>query len=563
MAGLGEHVEYAGGKQFELAVRAQVAGVAGQCRGIAGDIAKASRTQSQQGRNQCRGTGAGRVEHDQLVAPAGPGAGTGVMCEIGTQKLGIGDAIELRVVARALDRCGIAFDTGYLRHPSGQRQGKVSDSAKQVEQEIRRLRLQQVADQSDQRTVHGAVGLGKLPGLELQPDVRAAGVVAECFEPFWPADPAIVHDADLQLHRVGRAECVQTLQVVGMRCGAGAAKGECQAGFAARKPCFLQPAGLFEFAEQLCQRREQRACRCHQNRTGMQRLYTPGPLAAQAERGRGAALATFDGQAGSRPVLPGLARYRVEPAPWAQPRDSLEGVAKMLLPDLELGHRRKMLQIAAAAATVVGAGRRDPLRRGVEDLQCQSLVITGAALADPVAHFLAGERTINEQRLARNAGHAASIMCKSLDQDRALLRSLAVQCCGPAVASGMVCRGGGECTALNVTRASLPILPSIKHHSAPENQARQEPTMPAKIICLLFYAAALLSLFVEMPATVEQILQYGTLALFAAHAVEIAVALRYIKLYEGPLLISMLLTLLFGFMHWMPYKKRAAQGSAG
>ena len=63
--------------------------------------------------------------------------------------------------------------------------------------------------------------------------------------------------------------------------------------------------------------------------------------------------------------------------------------------------------------------------------------------------------------------------------------------------------------------------------------------MPAKIICLLFYAAALLSLFVEMPATVEQILQYGTLALFAAHAVEIAVALRYIKLYEGPLLISM------------------------
>lgn len=84
----------------------------------------------------------------------------------------------------------------------------------------------------------------------------------------------------------------------------------------------------------------------------------------------------------------------------------------------------------------------------------------------------------------------------------------------------------------------------------------------AKIICLLFYAAALLSLLVEMPATVEQILQYGTLALFAAHAIEIAVAFRYIKLYEGPLVISMLLTLLFGFMHWMPYKKRAAQGSA-
>ncbi|MBP8926165.1 MAG: hypothetical protein KBG75_09925 [Pseudomonadales bacterium] len=88
------------------------------------------------------------------------------------------------------------------------------------------------------------------------------------------------------------------------------------------------------------------------------------------------------------------------------------------------------------------------------------------------------------------------------------------------------------------------------------------PAAPAKLICLLFYAAALLSLFVAMPPAVEQVLQYGTLLLFAAHTIEIVVAFRYIKLYEGPLLISMLLTLLFGFVHWMPYKKRAAQGAA-
>lgn len=88
------------------------------------------------------------------------------------------------------------------------------------------------------------------------------------------------------------------------------------------------------------------------------------------------------------------------------------------------------------------------------------------------------------------------------------------------------------------------------------------PGAPAKLMCLLFYAAALLSVWVEMPASLEQVLQYGTLLLFAAHAIEIVAAFRYIKVYEGPLLISMLLTLLFGFVHWMPYKKRAAQEGA-
>jgi uncharacterized protein YhhL (DUF1145 family) len=85
----------------------------------------------------------------------------------------------------------------------------------------------------------------------------------------------------------------------------------------------------------------------------------------------------------------------------------------------------------------------------------------------------------------------------------------------------------------------------------------------AKIVCLLFYGAALLSLFVAMPASVAMVLQYGTLLLFAVHCIEMVVALRYIRLYEGPLAISLLLTLLFGFVHWMPYKKRALRGSAG
>jgi len=85
---------------------------------------------------------------------------------------------------------------------------------------------------------------------------------------------------------------------------------------------------------------------------------------------------------------------------------------------------------------------------------------------------------------------------------------------------------------------------------------------PAKIITLAFYAAALVSLYVTWPPLLENILQIGTLILFAVHVIEVVVSFKWIKLYEGPLAVSILLTLLFGFVHWMPYKRRAGQGRA-
>jgi uncharacterized protein YhhL (DUF1145 family) len=84
----------------------------------------------------------------------------------------------------------------------------------------------------------------------------------------------------------------------------------------------------------------------------------------------------------------------------------------------------------------------------------------------------------------------------------------------------------------------------------------------AKIVALAFYAAALLSLFLAFPPALENVLQYGTLVLLVVHAIEVAVCLRWVRLYEGPLAVSVLLTLLFGFVHWMPYKKRAEGGNA-
>lgn len=78
----------------------------------------------------------------------------------------------------------------------------------------------------------------------------------------------------------------------------------------------------------------------------------------------------------------------------------------------------------------------------------------------------------------------------------------------------------------------------------------------AKLGAVIFYVAALLSLFVDWPGQLEQVLQWGTLVLLATHALEVAICLRWIRLYPGSLMVSVGLTLLFGFLHWLPYKRQ-------
>jgi len=78
---------------------------------------------------------------------------------------------------------------------------------------------------------------------------------------------------------------------------------------------------------------------------------------------------------------------------------------------------------------------------------------------------------------------------------------------------------------------------------------------------LAFYGAALASLFLPFPPLLEALLQYGTVLLFAAHAAEVVLCFRWVRMYPGSLVVSVLLTLLFGFVHWMPYKKRSQAGS--
>ncbi len=52
-------------------------------------------------------------------------------------------------------------------------------------------------------------------------------------------------------------------------------------------------------------------------------------------------------------------------------------------------------------------------------------------------------------------------------------------------------------------------------------------------------------------------MQVIAVAFLTAHVVELAFAFRHVRRYQGPLPASVLLTLLFGLLHWWPLKRAA------
>jgi hypothetical protein len=81
--------------------------------------------------------------------------------------------------------------------------------------------------------------------------------------------------------------------------------------------------------------------------------------------------------------------------------------------------------------------------------------------------------------------------------------------------------------------------------------------LAVRIGVIAFYAAAAASFFTAFSPLVAAVLRYGTLALLVAHTAEVLLFFRWVRAYPGPLGLSILLTLLFGFVHWMPYKRAA------
>ena len=51
----------------------------------------------------------------------------------------------------------------------------------------------------------------------------------------------------------------------------------------------------------------------------------------------------------------------------------------------------------------------------------------------------------------------------------------------------------------------------------------------------------------------------ASLAMLAVHVLELVWARRWLALHPGPRWVSVLLTVLFGVLHWWPLKVRAAQ----
>lgn len=79
--------------------------------------------------------------------------------------------------------------------------------------------------------------------------------------------------------------------------------------------------------------------------------------------------------------------------------------------------------------------------------------------------------------------------------------------------------------------------------------------------CLAIYLLALVGIFIDLPAGVAAPVQYAAVILLGAHVLEIFVAFKSIRLYQGSLGVSIVLTVLFGFLHWVPLAR--ASGRTG
>ena len=77
-----------------------------------------------------------------------------------------------------------------------------------------------------------------------------------------------------------------------------------------------------------------------------------------------------------------------------------------------------------------------------------------------------------------------------------------------------------------------------------------------KAALLAVYALAIIGAFGVLPVGLTSVLQTMALILVAAHVLELLVAFRSVKRYPGPLIDSIALTLLFGFVHWRPLGQR-------
>lgn len=84
-----------------------------------------------------------------------------------------------------------------------------------------------------------------------------------------------------------------------------------------------------------------------------------------------------------------------------------------------------------------------------------------------------------------------------------------------------------------------------------------------KAILLALYALAIASSYWAVPYELGPTVRLVAAALLIIHAVEVVVAFKHVRLYRGALAMSIVLTLLFGLLHWKPLADKARRGPLG
>jgi hypothetical protein len=73
-----------------------------------------------------------------------------------------------------------------------------------------------------------------------------------------------------------------------------------------------------------------------------------------------------------------------------------------------------------------------------------------------------------------------------------------------------------------------------------------------KLGCIAVYVAALAAAAGLLPGGPGRLAQTVAVLMLLLHAVELAFAFPHVRRYRGRLEVSVLLTLLFGLLHWKP-----------
>jgi hypothetical protein len=82
-----------------------------------------------------------------------------------------------------------------------------------------------------------------------------------------------------------------------------------------------------------------------------------------------------------------------------------------------------------------------------------------------------------------------------------------------------------------------------------------------RALCLLAYLLAVAGKFVGLSLDATLAMRIVAAILLLAHALELPFVMPHVRRYQGPLALSVLLTMLFGLLHWLPLKRdRALNG---